>query len=676
MPGSEGSSRSPSPHGEGSHNGDHHSSNQPKAPKDKECPFCHQPFTSSSLGRHLDLYIKPKNPKPPDGIHNLARIRELRGKITRRQPRNSLKKQDTDESREGHGQETSQEPQSAVEPLRPIQTHIPPLLAAKRSSLAERETDMLSPAGNFTGNPDRSRPEERVRTAFGTSNWQGTGVITGLPSFSADMNRFQHHYKNVYNSSLNPPRANGRPQSPATVEGDETGKAAQLALREVLDSIDAARSQAAPLSLFDFDYFGHSFSSLCLKLLPSPRTLFSLNPFSTPETWSLHPPTEQQHQAVRDTITARAATAGYDLSSPEVLRALRHLDTSYAHWSSIPDSEKHQTWHLEVLRAYSQAQKKSVERCAELKLARQQAEFFRQQYERLVRSLDPKDAYLLSAQPLPVGTETLRDLEADPEKRAWDYDRLIGKWRGRLRGDPTVEADTPRTTTDANGDTDSVRERRDPRDRGSGQGMSPATYGPSPTMAPPLRMDREQPVRFFWETPKLMGNRGDCSESSTAGAGAGSTPTGTGSGARGTPTMREIQQGLPQSVPNRDRNRDRDADREKERDRERDRHHDRTRDLDRDRDSHIHNSQPHSRERDRDEVETISRPASRAIEGDKDWLDAASQAVVRVMKERNVPPEGKEREGEDKEVNGNGKRVRPRSWGDKRPAPAGKEIWG
>ncbi|KAF2227386.1 hypothetical protein BDZ85DRAFT_185292, partial [Elsinoe ampelina] len=287
--------------------------------KDKECPFCHQPFTSSSLGRHLDLYIKPKNPKPPDGIHNVARIRELRGKITRRQPRNSLKKQDTNESREGH-----------------------------------REMDMLSPAGNFTGNPDRSRPEERVRNAFGTSNWQGTGVITGLPSFSADMNRFQHHYKNVYNSSLNAARANGRPQSPATVEGDETGKAAQLALREVLDSIDAARSQAAPLSLFDFDYFGHSFSSLCLKLLPSPRTLFSLNPFSTPETWSLHPPTEQQHRAVRDTITARAATAGYDLSSPEVLRALRHLDTSYAHWGSIPDSEKHQTWHLEVLRAYSQ----------------------------------------------------------------------------------------------------------------------------------------------------------------------------------------------------------------------------------------------------------------------------------------------------------------------------------
>jgi hypothetical protein len=31
-----------------------------KAPKDRNCPFCNQAFTSSSLGRHLDLYIKPK----------------------------------------------------------------------------------------------------------------------------------------------------------------------------------------------------------------------------------------------------------------------------------------------------------------------------------------------------------------------------------------------------------------------------------------------------------------------------------------------------------------------------------------------------------------------------------------------------------------------------------------
>lgn len=63
---------------------------QLKAPKDKNCPFCGQAFTSSSLGRHLDLYIRPKNPKAPDGIHIVEEIRKLRGGITRRQAKGSV----------------------------------------------------------------------------------------------------------------------------------------------------------------------------------------------------------------------------------------------------------------------------------------------------------------------------------------------------------------------------------------------------------------------------------------------------------------------------------------------------------------------------------------------------------------------------------------------------------
>jgi protein-disulfide isomerase len=56
-----------------------------KAPKDRNCPFCNQAFTSSSLGRHLDLYIKPKVSLPvldacsscpanPDGCRTPSRL--------------------------------------------------------------------------------------------------------------------------------------------------------------------------------------------------------------------------------------------------------------------------------------------------------------------------------------------------------------------------------------------------------------------------------------------------------------------------------------------------------------------------------------------------------------------------------------------------------------------------
>jgi hypothetical protein len=70
----------------------HYESNASKqsAPKDKSCPYCGQAFTSSSLGRHLDLYIKERNPKPPDGLHDIEEIKKIRGCITRRQPRSSL----------------------------------------------------------------------------------------------------------------------------------------------------------------------------------------------------------------------------------------------------------------------------------------------------------------------------------------------------------------------------------------------------------------------------------------------------------------------------------------------------------------------------------------------------------------------------------------------------------
>lgn len=54
------------------------------APKDRQCRFCGQWFTASSLGRHYDQWVKPVNPKPPDGIHDVTLIAQMRGTITRR----------------------------------------------------------------------------------------------------------------------------------------------------------------------------------------------------------------------------------------------------------------------------------------------------------------------------------------------------------------------------------------------------------------------------------------------------------------------------------------------------------------------------------------------------------------------------------------------------------------
>jgi hypothetical protein len=43
------------------------------ASKDKACPYCHQKFTSSSLGRHLDQFISKKRSRDC-GVASLAEL--------------------------------------------------------------------------------------------------------------------------------------------------------------------------------------------------------------------------------------------------------------------------------------------------------------------------------------------------------------------------------------------------------------------------------------------------------------------------------------------------------------------------------------------------------------------------------------------------------------------------
>ena len=179
-------------------------SNTPKvsAPKDKSCPYCGVQFTSSSLGRHLDLYIKEKNPKPPDGVHNVEEIRKTRGGITRRQARGSAAR------REGST------PGSV--------TKFP--IYDQASQILGYDAAMHT-------------PDTRVPVKLNEASWQATGVINGLsgrasvppPAFARDPSITRHQQLKV-----------DYEQRQRTIEEKEHGRAAELALQEVLNSIKAA----------------------------------------------------------------------------------------------------------------------------------------------------------------------------------------------------------------------------------------------------------------------------------------------------------------------------------------------------------------------------------------------------------------------------------------------------
>lgn len=183
---------------------------QLKAAKDKNCPFCGQAFTSSSLGRHLDLYIRPKNPKTADGIHIVEEIRKLRGGITRRQAKGSVSLP----RRDDRGTSTP---------------------AGKKGSLVSEDSSTLvqSPEEEDDNDDDDDLHVGKTRTQFKDVSWshdrrqpsRALGVKT--PDVRRDMSR------QMQKADLD--------QRFKTSEEVEIAGATELALRELLKSMREAR---------------------------------------------------------------------------------------------------------------------------------------------------------------------------------------------------------------------------------------------------------------------------------------------------------------------------------------------------------------------------------------------------------------------------------------------------
>lgn len=204
------------------------------AVKDKTCHFCHQTFTSSSLGRHLDLYIKEKNPKPADGIHNVDEIRKMRGGITRRQPKISVKREDSAPAStpkvngDGGGKtsplsETTSKDGTAQVPRSPNMQRLP--------------VDV--PEDSARGG---------VRTLFNTPSWHCTGVINDISpviqngetaKWDADGDGRKQDGRRKVSRQM---RAKATfDQKQKLSEALDTARAAELALREVIGSLRAAK---------------------------------------------------------------------------------------------------------------------------------------------------------------------------------------------------------------------------------------------------------------------------------------------------------------------------------------------------------------------------------------------------------------------------------------------------
>ncbi|KAI2636766.1 hypothetical protein GGS21DRAFT_47184 [Xylaria nigripes] len=439
------------------------------AVKDKNCPYCGQAFTSSSLGRHLDLYIKEKNPKPPDGIHDVDAIRRMRESITRRQPRGSLARRDA--SYPGTPGVSSRKspvpaPDSAIKP---------PAIPKEGQFVVDRQT---------FGYPFQP-------------SWQVTGVINDLPStIAAHGSGSASAWENIQ-ATASPIREMGaRPQNPQRVPGRvahkmqfdakqrladamDTARAAELALRELLSSIRAAKQHVDMNSLpFDFEPLALDFPALTLQCLQAPPTLFSSTPHSTSSSWSIQSPGQKQYEALQmyfrdefrkwrvacatattisaDDLTYPPSETNLPLDMREgVKRAEKaatllekqvheHLQSTYQVWEQLPPQRRSELWGLELARSVGRRQKE-LEKVKEAQHAiKQENANLKTQIEQLNRLQQPREFRILPPATLPIeetfmnyllslGASGVKGVGVTVEERHVDLNtmvsRAIDRWK-------------------------------------------------------------------------------------------------------------------------------------------------------------------------------------------------------------------------------------------------------
>ncbi|GAB7366767.1 hypothetical protein MBLNU230_g0721t1 [Neophaeotheca triangularis] len=426
-----------------------------KVAKDRNCPFCGQAFTSSSLGRHLDLYIKPKNPKPPDGVHDLAEIRKLRGGITRRQPRASLRAAGTSDDGEVTAGGT---PKSAS-------------LQSGKRTWEQRWSD----SGNAMPSPEPQSAREQTAPRYNNvnaPNWQATGVINNLPprapsrsngntpapqQQSSQAQRIQDMRRDGAGNRTQRPGEFERDDTRKLQESVETGRAAELALREVLGSLDAARTRTQPKLLFEnFDFFSLTFGGLCLAILPQPSTLFSATPFASPDSCTIQPPGKMQLDVLTRLVWERVVQRRngshenrHLYSNSDVFKHQTHVQGAWEHWANMGESQRHEAWTIECLRAFSQSQQHVARLQTQLAESEQRVVHLEAEYDRLSKCQLPRENLLGLPQTTFISDPFVRELNkanrpvprtsnqipnpSDTTPTSFDPEALLTKWRNIVR---------------------------------------------------------------------------------------------------------------------------------------------------------------------------------------------------------------------------------------------------
>ncbi|ESZ95083.1 hypothetical protein SBOR_4538 [Sclerotinia borealis F-4128] len=415
------------------------------APKDKNCPFCHQAFTSSSLGRHLDLYIKEKNPKVADGVHSVDEIKKLRGSITRRQPRNSTSRREDSTPAGTPGGSERRSPNNDSD-----------MAGSDSPSLRRDDGAAINMMCMSRGIPGQIPGNRRPNFVVNGGTWESTGVMNHIPqtrngetarSWDGDQSRDGARRLDGRNRSVGKQMLAKTTfeQKQKMMEALDNAKAAELAVRELLGGFRAAKQRIEGPNVFDYDPFSLDFPALTLHCLPPPPTLYASTPIPNSTSWSILPPDELQYQALRKHFSSEfhryrislsiATTAPHDdLSYPpqetfhslENIAALHvqaeadaqsmeariseHLRSMFGHWNSLPPNKRTELWTLELARNIGRKSEELSKLKKEKELLQQETAHSKLQVEELSRLQQPREFRIQPPSPLPVDSRLMTEM--------------------------------------------------------------------------------------------------------------------------------------------------------------------------------------------------------------------------------------------------------------------------
>ncbi|KAL8909506.1 MAG: hypothetical protein Q9207_000186 [Kuettlingeria erythrocarpa] len=393
--------------------------------KNTNCKYCGVPFTTSSLGRHLDLYVREKNPKPPDGVHDVDEIRQLRGNVTRRHAKSSTRREGSTPSQSKH----------------------------------TPNRDHRSPSGAIQHNGSGHVNGAQGRPQWNRATWQATGVINGLPPMTR-----QSPSRSI--SRADGPRSNrfDIAVKEAALEEKDRALAVELALKEVLGSFRAASNRARPPAPFTFDFFRLNFPGLCLRCMPPPRSLSSHHSNLGQEGWPLEPPGAAELEYMKRFVFAKlqewkakisqedshdGAGGGPDPQlmenlAKEELAYQKHLTHTYQTWQDLSQDKKQDQWRLQCQKAYADEYGRHQDTRDRLDILEQEIHHLRDQLDLQTRGHSASSSFL-DASSMPLSRLTMDSLTAQQARdlQHWDYDRLLDKWKQRIRQDRSVQHPLP-----------------------------------------------------------------------------------------------------------------------------------------------------------------------------------------------------------------------------------------